>query len=341
MENFFLTNSHSSKIITFFSCCNSVDFHYSLFKSARLNDYESEGDPLFEVELFKLHGDMEQKERTKIYFEFLKAKSGILLCTDVAARGLDLPLVDWIIQYDAPGEPKEYLHRVGRTARLDKKGNALLFLQPHEDLYKNLLEKLKLKIIDISGEEILENLVTTFKRKTEDPMEAANIMQAICEQTVEKEDSLQKLSMDALDSHMKAYTTHSKNTRYIFHIKNLHQGHLAKSFALKETPTNIRKKFKPEVEKEIFDEKKRKKKLSAAEKLQKYKDFKTGKLSIRPKIEIPSSMKKRNFESSFNNELSSFKGTSNNNFSRRAQFDTMSEFSSGISNNNTKRRKIE
>ena len=93
-----------------------------------------------------------------------------------------------VINYDLPDSTEKYVHRVGRTARLDKKGNALLFLQPHEDLYKNLLEKLKLKIIDISGEEILENLVTTFKRKTEDPMEAANIMQAICEQTVEKED---------------------------------------------------------------------------------------------------------------------------------------------------------
>jgi ATP-dependent RNA helicase DDX31/DBP7 len=306
-----------------------------------LNDYDSEGDPLFEVELFRLHGDMEQKERTKIYFEFLNAKKGILLCTDVAARGLDLPLVDWIIQYDPPGDPKDYLHRVGRTARLDKKGNALLFLQPHEDLYKNLLEKLKLNIFNISGEEILEHLITTFKRRTEDPMEAANIMQAICEQTVEKEESLQKLSMDALDSHLKAYTTYSKNTKYIFHIKNLHQGHLAKSFALKETPTEIRKKFKPEVDAEILKEKKKNKKPSATEKLQRYKDFQKGRLPIRPKIDIPSTMK-RSFSTMNNNSdavegLIKFRGTSNSSFSRKAQFETMSEFSSGLGGNKKKK----
>lgn len=56
----------------------------------------------------------------------------MLLCTDVAARGLDIPAVDWIIQYDPPDQPEEYIHRVGRTARVTNTGKALLFLLPTE-----------------------------------------------------------------------------------------------------------------------------------------------------------------------------------------------------------------
>lgn len=64
----------------------------------------------------------------------------MLLCTDVAARGLDIPKVDWIIQFDPPDDTREYIHRVGRTCRgVNGSGKALLFLLSTEKAYLKYL----------------------------------------------------------------------------------------------------------------------------------------------------------------------------------------------------------
>ena len=100
----------------FLSSRNSVKFH------AELLNY-------IDIPVLDLHGKQKQGKRTATFFEFCEAKQGILLCTDVGARGLDIPAVDWIVQYDPPDQPEDYIHRVGRTARgTSGKGRALLFL---------------------------------------------------------------------------------------------------------------------------------------------------------------------------------------------------------------------
>lgn len=63
----------------------------------------------------------------------MSMKAAVLFATDVAARGLDFPAVDWVLQVDAPEDAETYVHRVGRTARYDRKGQALLFLLPSEE----------------------------------------------------------------------------------------------------------------------------------------------------------------------------------------------------------------
>src|SRR6056300_2106185 len=94
-----------------------------------------------------IHGKQKQGTRTTTFFEFCQAEKGILLCTDVAARGLDIPAVDWIIQFDPPDDPKEYIHRVGRTARgTDGKGRALLFLIPGELGFLKYLKNAKVPL---------------------------------------------------------------------------------------------------------------------------------------------------------------------------------------------------
>ncbi|EPS57535.1 hypothetical protein M569_17282, partial [Genlisea aurea] len=125
----------SQKVVVFFSTCDSVDFHYSLldeFHSTCTPSSETEKQKFFRCRTLRLHGKMNQEDRKTTFQSFRTENSALLLSTDVSARGLDFPKVRCIIQYDPPGEATEYVHRVGRTARLDDKGYSLLFLQPAE-----------------------------------------------------------------------------------------------------------------------------------------------------------------------------------------------------------------
>lgn len=69
----------------------------------------------------------------------VSTRTGVLLCTDVAARGLDIPDVAWIVQVDPPQDPDVFVHRVGRTARMGRSGRALTLLLPHEAAYVEFL----------------------------------------------------------------------------------------------------------------------------------------------------------------------------------------------------------
>jgi len=135
----FLKKNLKKKIMVFFSSCNSVKYH------AELLNY-------IDIPVSDIHGKQKQQRRTTTFFEFCKADRGVLLCTDVAARGLDIPAVDWIIQYDPPDDPKEYIHRVGRTARgTDGKGRALLFLIPEELSFLKYLKSAKVPLNEYSS----------------------------------------------------------------------------------------------------------------------------------------------------------------------------------------------
>ncbi|CAG8609534.1 190_t:CDS:2, partial [Racocetra fulgida] len=190
-------NAMNHKVIVFFSCCDTVDFHFDLFVNSenfqknktsnisenviKLNmdtdeEYHRESNSkskelrflstvIPKVRLFKLHGDLLQRDRTTTFDEFSKSKSGILFCTDVAARGLDLPNVAKIIQYDPPTDLKDYVHRVGRTARLGKKGDAILFLLPSEIEYIHVLKSHEIHAEPVQVETLLENLVPINENK--------------------------------------------------------------------------------------------------------------------------------------------------------------------------------
>ena len=89
-----------------------------------------------------IHGDLRQIKREKVLMKFRKNQFQILVATDVAARGLDIPLIEHVINYDIPQNPEDYIHRIGRTARAGAKGSALTFLTPADKKNWYLIEKL-------------------------------------------------------------------------------------------------------------------------------------------------------------------------------------------------------
>lgn len=118
-----------AKMIIFLSCSTSVDYHHQLLSSFD-----------FDLQLFQIHGQLEQPVRTATLKQFVEIKNrAVLLATDVASRGLDLPSVDVIVQYDPPSTQDDYIHRVGRTARAGRKGEGIIFLLPSEEGYINEL----------------------------------------------------------------------------------------------------------------------------------------------------------------------------------------------------------
>jgi superfamily II DNA/RNA helicase len=80
-----------------------------------------------------IHGDLRQHKRERVIKEFRYGRCRIMVATDVAARGLDVPHVQHVINYDLPQDPEDYLHRVGRTARAGADGCALSFISPQDD----------------------------------------------------------------------------------------------------------------------------------------------------------------------------------------------------------------
>jgi ATP-dependent RNA helicase DDX18/HAS1 len=188
----FLKRNRGKKVMVFFSSCNSVKFH------AELLNY-------IDIPVMDIHGRQKQAKRTTTFFQFCKADTGILLCTDVAARGLDIPKVHWIVQYDPPDQAAEYIHRVGRTARGSSgAGKALLFLLPQEVGFLRYLRAAKARL-----------------NEYEFPANKVANVQGQLSRLVEKNYYLNKSAREAYRSYLLAYASHSLKDLYNVHELDL------------------------------------------------------------------------------------------------------------------------
>ncbi|XP_021554182.1 ATP-dependent RNA helicase DDX55 isoform X3 [Neomonachus schauinslandi] len=201
----FLRNHKQEKHLIFFSTCACVEYYGKALEAL-----------VKRVKIMCIHGKMKHK-RNKIFMEFRKLQSGILVCTDVMARGIDIPEVNWVLQYDPPSSASAFVHRCGRTARIGHGGSALVFLLPMEESYISFLE--------INQKCPLQEM--KLQKNTGDLLPKLKSMALADRAVFEK-------GMKAFVSYVQAYAKHECNL--IFRLKDLDFARLARGFALLRMP---------------------------------------------------------------------------------------------------------
>ncbi|KAG5971829.1 ATP-dependent RNA helicase dbp4 [Claviceps digitariae] len=203
----FIKSNLKSKIIVFLSSGKQVRFVYESFRHLQPG-----------IPLLHLHGRQKQVARLEITSRFTAAKQSCLFATDVVARGIDFPAVDWVIQADCPEDVDTYIHRVGRTARYESNGRAVLFLDPSEEA--GMLKRLEQKKIPIQKVNVKEK-----KKKS-----VKNDLQNMCFQNPD----LKYLGQKAFISYTRSI--HLQKNKDIFNLKKLDLDAFAAGMGLPGTP---------------------------------------------------------------------------------------------------------
>mmetsp|Transcript_14045 Transcript_14045/g.20998 ORF Transcript_14045/g.20998 Transcript_14045/m.20998 type:complete len:747 (-) Transcript_14045:29-2269(-) len=256
----FLQKNRGDKIIVFVSTCACVDFFTLALnrlmkeKNEDAEDVVVDGAPnlTFSRKMFipddmlvvGLHGKMVPKKRQALYSKFVAHTSsgGVMFCTDVAARGIDIPDVDWIVQLTAPKDPSFFVHRVGRTARAGRQGAALIFISEEERPYAELLRGRGVPMDELDLEDL--QALTLDKSLNEpdatggsdiDEGESAkySILNDI-KYLAAHDRELLEAGTTAFISFLRAYKEHLCS--YIFRIDQLDIGAVARSYSLLKLP---------------------------------------------------------------------------------------------------------
>ncbi|GBG28054.1 ATP-dependent RNA helicase dbp4 [Hondaea fermentalgiana] len=208
----FIRSHLKSKSIIFLSSCRQVQYIDAVFRKLRPG-----------VPLMCMHGKIKQQRRMHIYYEFIQKPAAVLFATDIAARGLDFPGVDWILQGDCPEDVPTYIHRVGRTARFKNRGNSLLLLLPNEA--PAMVAKLREANIPIVEKKVNPNKQQDVQRKVSGE--------------VAKDPELRLIGQKAFKSYLRS--VYLQSDKSVFDVNKLPMGAYAQSLGLANTP---RIKFK-------------------------------------------------------------------------------------------------
>ncbi|KAJ5083375.1 ATP-dependent RNA helicase dbp4 [Penicillium angulare] len=203
----FIRSNLKSKTVVFLSSGKQVRFVYESLRHLQPG-----------IPLMHLHGRQKQGGRLDITTKFSQSQHAVLFATDVAARGLDFPAVDWVIQMDCPEDADTYIHRVGRTARYERVGRAVLFLDPSEE--KGMLQRLEQKKVPIERINIKANKQQSI----------THLLQNMCF----KDPELKYLGQKAFISYVKS--VYVQKDKDVFKIKELPLDNYASSLGLPGAP---------------------------------------------------------------------------------------------------------
>ncbi|KAF2131416.1 DEAD-domain-containing protein [Dothidotthia symphoricarpi CBS 119687] len=203
----FIQASKKSKILCFFSSAKVVRFVYESFR------HMQPGIPLLHI-----HGRQKQGARLDTTAKFSASKNSCLFATDVAARGLDFPAVDFVIQVDCPDDVDTYIHRVGRTARYNREGRGVLFLAPTEE--EGMLKRLEAKKVPVEVINVRQKKRQSIKEQ----------LQNMCF----KDPALKYLGQKAFMTHVKSI--YLQKDKEVFKLKEYDLEAYAASLGLPGTP---------------------------------------------------------------------------------------------------------
>lgn len=126
-----------------------------------------------------LNGDIQQRQRERAIENLKRGKLDILVATDVAARGLDVDRISHVVNYDIPYDTEAYVHRIGRTGRAGRKGDAILFVAPREKRLLHAIEKAtrtKIEMMELPTTDIINNKrIEKFKQRISDTLESEDL----------------------------------------------------------------------------------------------------------------------------------------------------------------------
>ncbi|NXJ11870.1 DDX10 helicase, partial [Odontophorus gujanensis] len=215
----FLRSHLKKKSIVFFASCKEVQYLFRVFCKLQPG-----------LPVLALHGKQQQMKRMEVYTCFVRKKAAVLFATDIAARGLDFPAVNWVIQFDCPEDANTYIHRVGRTARYKEGGEALLILLPSEE--KGMVEQLAQRKVPVNEIKINPEKISDIQKR----------MQAFLAQDQELKEKAQRCFVSYLRS---VYLMKNKE---VFDVFKLPLAEYALSLGLAMAP---RVRFLQKVQKQL------------------------------------------------------------------------------------------